>query len=214
MVNCKTYIHKLLSLKFIVGIGLISYSAYLWHQPLLAFARQRYLVELSDFLLIILCAASLAMAWLSWRFVEAPFRDKKKIKRSSIFLLSGFMLFMFSSIGLLTHFNSGFSDRLPVELQDSNLNKKMKECNFEFTKNVKIEDLKKCTSSADVFLVGDSHAASLGFALEKELQKTGQNLVVLTHNGCLPIKNIGRKNQPQSCKNFIELILASFLSVG
>lgn len=34
----KTIVHKLLSLKAIVGIGLISYSAYLWHQPLLAFA--------------------------------------------------------------------------------------------------------------------------------------------------------------------------------
>jgi peptidoglycan/LPS O-acetylase OafA/YrhL len=202
----KTFIHKLLSLKFIVGIGLISYSAYLWHQPLLAFARHRSLVELSDFLLIILCAASLVMAWLSWRFVEVPFRDKKKIKRSSIFLLSGFILFMFSGIGLLIHFNSGFSDRLPTELQSSNLNKKKKECNFEFSETVKIEDLNKCISPADIFLVGDSHAASIGFALEKELQKTGQNLIVLTHNGCLPIKNIGRKNQSQSCKNFVEFL--------
>ena len=202
----KTYVHKLLSLRFIVGVGLISYSAYLWHQPLFVFARQRNLVELSDFLLIILCVASLAMAWLSWRFVEAPFRDKKKIKRSSIFLLSGFMLFMFSGIGLLIHFNSGFSDRLPTELQVSNLYKETKECNFAFSKTVKIEDLNKCISSADIFLVGDSHAKYIGFALEKELQKTGQNLVVLTHNGCLPIKNIGRKNQSQSCKNFIEFL--------
>ena len=47
-----TVVHNLLSLKPIVGMGLISYSAYLWHQPLLAFARHRFLGETSDFLLI------------------------------------------------------------------------------------------------------------------------------------------------------------------
>ena len=44
----KTFVHKLLSLKIIVGIGLISYSAYLWHQPLLAFARHRFLGDVSE----------------------------------------------------------------------------------------------------------------------------------------------------------------------
>jgi len=53
----KTFIHKLLSLKFIVGIGLISYSAYLWHQPLLAFARHRLLGDVSDLLLVYLYVA-------------------------------------------------------------------------------------------------------------------------------------------------------------
>ncbi len=51
----KTFIHKLLSLKFIVGIGLISYSSYLWHQPLLAFARHRLLGDVSELILIALC---------------------------------------------------------------------------------------------------------------------------------------------------------------
>ena len=50
----KTLVYKLLSLKFIVGIGLISYSAYLWHQPLLAFARHRLLGEFQT-LFLLLC---------------------------------------------------------------------------------------------------------------------------------------------------------------
>jgi hypothetical protein len=172
----------------------------------LAFARHRLLGDVSDLTLIALCIASLAIAWFSWRFVEGPFKDRKKINRYLIFMLSGFMLLIFSSIGLVTHFTSGFSDRLPLELRPNTLSKMPENCNFNFSKNLKIKDLNKCISSADIFLVGDSHAASIGFALEKELQKTGQNLVVLTHDGCLPIKNISRKNQSQSCKNFVEFL--------
>jgi hypothetical protein len=199
----KTFIHKLLSSKFIVGIGLISYSAYLWHQPLLAFARHRTFAGIPDINLIALCLASLVLAWFSWKFVEAPFRDRKKIKRYLIFMLSGFMLLMFTSIGLVTHFTSGFTDRVQLELRPNTLKKMPENCNFDFSKNLKIKDLNKCIFAADIFLVGDSHAAALGFALEKELQKTGQNLVVLTHAGCLPIEGILRKfSQTKSCADF------------
>jgi peptidoglycan/LPS O-acetylase OafA/YrhL len=103
----KTLIHKLLSLKFIVGIGLLSYSAYLWHQPLLAFARHRLLGEVSDVILIVLCVASLAMAWFSWRFVETPFRNRQRFNRTSIFRLSAVGILMFSTIGLTLHFTNG-----------------------------------------------------------------------------------------------------------
>ena len=103
----KTLIHKLLSLKFIVGIGLLSYSAYLWHQPLLAFARHRLLGEFSDVILIVLCVASLAMAWFSWRFVETPFRNRQRFNRTSIFRLSAAGILMFSTIGLTLHFTNG-----------------------------------------------------------------------------------------------------------
>jgi len=202
----KTFIHKFLSIKFIVGIGLISYSAYLWHQPLFAFARHRNVVALPDFLLIFLCVASLAMAWLSWRFVEAPFRDKKKIKRRSIFVLSGFILFAFTGIGLLFHFNSGFSDRVPLELQDSTLNKETKECNFKFSETINVENLNKCISSADIFLVGDSHAGSLAFTLQTELKKSENKLVILQHSGCFPIEGLARQNDPKSCTDFIKYL--------
>ena len=83
-----TVIHKLVSFSPIVGVGLISYSAYLWHQPILAFARLRLFGELSDLLLILLCLASLIMAYISWRWVEKPFRDKNRISRKAIFRFS------------------------------------------------------------------------------------------------------------------------------
>lgn len=75
-----TVAHYLLSRKPLVGVGLISYSAYLWHQPVFAFARH---AELSDRLVLtnslyaVLIALSFALAVLSWRYVEQPFRGKR-----------------------------------------------------------------------------------------------------------------------------------------
>ena len=103
----KTFVHRLLSLKFIVGIGLISYSAYLWHQPLLAFARHRFLGDVSELILITLCLASLIMAWFSWRYVEGPFRNRKRFNRKAIFRLSAIGILLFSTIGLTVHLTDG-----------------------------------------------------------------------------------------------------------
>jgi len=71
-----TMVGKLLSLRGMVAIGLISYSAYLWHQPLFAFARIRSLTTPSEPLMIALSLLALGLAYFSWRFVEAPFRRK------------------------------------------------------------------------------------------------------------------------------------------
>ena len=71
-----TIVARLLSVKPMVAIGLISYSAYLWHQPLFVFARIRSVSEPSLLLMSGLALASLALAWLTWRYVETPFRRR------------------------------------------------------------------------------------------------------------------------------------------
>jgi peptidoglycan/LPS O-acetylase OafA/YrhL len=68
----------------LVGVGLISYSAYLWHQPLLAFARLRSMVALGAPLRLGLLFAALVLAGLSWRLVEQPFRDRRKVGRRAL----------------------------------------------------------------------------------------------------------------------------------
>lgn len=87
-----TWVARLLSLRAMVGIGLISYSAYLWHLPLFAFARLQSVTEPSTPVMLILAAASLVMGWLSWRFVELPFRVARNSfanTRKRVFLASG-----------------------------------------------------------------------------------------------------------------------------
>lgn len=74
--SADTWTGRILGLPPIVGIGLISYSAYLWHQPLFAFARLRSLTGPPQWLMICLAVLSLGLAYLSWRFVEKPFRRR------------------------------------------------------------------------------------------------------------------------------------------
>ena len=101
-----SYIHKLLSLKFVVGIGLISYSAYLWHQPLLAFAKYRLLDNVPVSLMVVICIFSLVFGWFSWRFIERPFRSKEMFDRKKIFSISIGFLLAFSTIGLMLNFST------------------------------------------------------------------------------------------------------------
>lgn len=68
---------RLLSLRAIVGIGLISYSAYLWHHPLFAFARIHTFTSLSTATMLALSAGSLILAAFSWYVIEQPFRNKQ-----------------------------------------------------------------------------------------------------------------------------------------
>jgi peptidoglycan/LPS O-acetylase OafA/YrhL len=70
----RNFIHRLLSQRQVVFIGLISYSLYLWHWPLFAFMRYLNQGQLGVGLSAILCLASLGIAYLSWKLIETPFR--------------------------------------------------------------------------------------------------------------------------------------------
>lgn len=69
-----TLIARMLSWRPVVFVGLISYSLYLWHWPLIVFAKYRNVAALSNTQSAMVLAASLALATFSWRFVERPFR--------------------------------------------------------------------------------------------------------------------------------------------
>lgn len=110
--SAETFTGKLLGHPWLVGIGLISYSLYLWHQPVFVFARHRSFVEPSAWLYGVLIAAVFLAAFLTWKYVETPFRDKRRISRNGVFAfaLSGSLVFL--SIGLIGHVNNGFDSRV------------------------------------------------------------------------------------------------------
>jgi len=110
----KTLIHKLLSRKFIVGIGLVSYSAYLWHQPLFAFARI-FFNEVSLYTFITLILIVFLAAYLTWKYIESPFRSKQSISRNNIFIGSFVLAILFIIIGLTGHLKQGFGSRINID---------------------------------------------------------------------------------------------------
>lgn len=85
---------KFLTLRPLVWVGKISYSVYLWHWPLIILSRDH--VENTPFNLAVLGGLSLLAGWLSWRFVERPFRETGRFSHKAIFgfWLAGSLLFL------------------------------------------------------------------------------------------------------------------------
>lgn len=109
---------RLFSLPPLVGIGLISYSVYLWHQPLYAFARIVSLGQPSTTVYLSLATLSVVLGWVSWRFVESPFRQRDRFPRRAIFRMSAALIASFLLVGVYFEVNGGLSSRYNAEDQD------------------------------------------------------------------------------------------------
>ena len=193
-----TIIHKLLSLNILVGLGLISYSAYLWHQPILAFARHRFLDGISDFLLIALCILSVLLAWLTWCFIEKPFRDSKKFTRSNIFIFSLIGIVFLSSVGVAFSHKEYFPHRpqFSKELSES-LTMPDKENCFDIPFNYYAEDwgcfLGAKKSEVDYILFGDSHTLSLKSLIDDLAFNRDLKVFYVGSSSCIPFLELQTK---------------------
>ena len=194
-----TYISKFLSTKFFVGIGLISYSAYLWHQPLFAFARLRSITEPSHLLMILLALLSLILAWITWSLVEQPFRKRKfsfLSKQKKVLSLSFTFIFLFGLLGIYGHLNEGFKKRsngdVLIGALDERLDKNYglhKDCESLFNDS-KISSSANCftSDSPKVLLWGDSHAMHLVQGIRSSEANIG--LQQHTLSSCMPILGV------------------------
>jgi len=181
----KTIIAKLLSARLLVWIGLISYSVYLWHQPLFAY-RKILSVDNNPFVTGALIIFSFCLGFLSWRFVERPFRNKAFFSRRMIFsLAAGFTLF-FIAFGLIGHFNNGFKDRswvVPLDIADRLLPdnpQENKECSEYFEIISPVRFCRKTYGlKPSIAIIGDSEGAALFEGLAKKLSESSLGLAMV-----------------------------------
>jgi len=185
--NERTFVRQLLSFPPIVGVGLISYSAYLWHQPILAFAKNTLLSEDFKDLAFVFVVLSLLLGWLSWKFVEKPFRRRNGPNR---FVALGLAVFCTSSIiglGYFGHISNGFPAKPNEEYR-----------------------IERPLVSSNIFLLGDSHA---GHLLQGLTKITSGDVLDKSQGGCIPFRNVDRYDTrfvPGECARTVNLALEEF----
>lgn len=181
---------RLLTLRPVLWLGLISYSAYLWHQPLLAFARLSQPSHATPWLLGAMAVLSLLLGHLSWRFVEAPFRDRRRWSRRAIFQASGAATATFIAIGVGIVIGKGLPQRWPEQVRAliEPSKTRIEGCPAVDTW-LHVCPLGRQGQPAAVVLLGDSHAYALGTALDERLQQDGLG-GSLVHTSCHPIPGL------------------------
>ncbi|TDL86411.1 acyltransferase family protein [Meridianimarinicoccus aquatilis] len=220
-----TWVARLLSLRGVVAIGLVSYSAYLWHQPLFAFARLRSIGEPSMALMMVLAVVTFGLAWLSWRFIEQPFRVRggdgaPLVSQRSIFTYSAVGMVAFIAIGLIGALNQGFPNRFAPGIhavlaatQDTNPYRDT--CQFRAQTRGSLPALPNpdCVFPPDpsipsrgtVTIIGDSHAGAMAYAMIKALNEAGYTAEQVTLTGCQPLP--GYTKTVRLCREAVERVM-------
>ncbi|WP_277962023.1 acyltransferase family protein [Pseudomonas sp. RIT-To-2] len=196
--NPQTLAGKLLSTRPFVLTGLISYSAYLWHQPVFAFARDGNLVEPAPVFMLALAGLSLILAWLSWRFIERFFRDKRAVSRRQVFAAGAFGSLLFMALGLVGYTNNGFAGRFDVTA-DAMESFAYTQIRVPCDKNYNGDgwSIDFCRFGAarqdvtpDIAVFGDSHAEVLLPAFDASAKALGKTVVHIGLAGCPPLLGV------------------------
>ncbi|WP_168801315.1 acyltransferase family protein [Rhizobium rhizophilum] len=158
-------IAKLLGNRLLVWIGLVSYSAYMWHYPVLAFSRLKW-GEPSNLEKLLLLVFIAALSIASYFFIEKPSRNRKKLPSRPFWLITSIcMIVSFSLAGAAYHFN-GFPARIPVGWKNFEPDAGVLQKSF-WSVYWKNEDYLHTPSKnkTNVYIFGNSHSSDVLSAL-------------------------------------------------
>ena len=187
--NRTTIAGKFLSNRLLVRIGLISYSAYLWHQPLFAFALQRSLVEPSEHLMLALSFGALVLAYFSWLLVELPFRNRSLLTRKKIFANAAFFSTLIISLGLVVSLNLVAKKRPSLDWLEGKLPKRFTGIMLEGENCSARDPSSPCrigepNAKKTLVIAGDSHARVLIEAVYMHTSKYNYEMIDLSASAC------------------------------
>lgn len=207
--RAQTLVGKVIGSKFFVALGLISYSAYLWHQPIFAFTRIRFGAGVLPEIYLGLSVLALFLAYLTWKFIEQPFRKNSKFTRRQVFTGAAIVSIIFISFGKIGRLTDGFPERLPLEAREmaawaKDKNLRRDECNAKKSRYIAPED--SCVYGNELFpefaILGDSHALGLAGPLSQKLIQEGHGLRMFTYNSCAPVVGYYRSGKLDECPKY------------
>jgi peptidoglycan/LPS O-acetylase OafA/YrhL len=225
----ETLTGRLLCSRPMIGIGMISYSAYLWHQPIIAFARLRLPHDPDPLMLSAIALTSLPLAWATWRWVERPFRipaAKGGWTRAGIFRGAGagaaamiaFGIFAVVSDGAPGRFSPAVS-RAAAGIDD--ISPRREFCSQAGRSGEPI-DAPRCLFNGEAprlaVLWGDSHGVELAWQFATPAFGRGYALREITRAGCLPVIGMSRNGARNGCarhnENVLQALAAQSPSMG
>ncbi len=201
---------RLLSWQPMVWIGLISYSTYLWHQPLFALARVRGVSDANLTVFLLLGALSMVLAYFTWKHVENPFRDRRRLTRPQIFAFAGAGSVLALGLGVLGYVTNGGDFRYdarqkailagyPARQPEFARAYREGKCFLLNEANVKLVFAPECYQDiigkpGGVVIWGDSHGASLHMGLFEQLGPGPK--AELAFAGCPPLLDFRMASDP------------------
>jgi len=196
----QTLIGKLLSHRIPVFIGLISYSLYLWHWPMLAFLRYTYRSEVTPTLLGLTVLVSLGFAFLSWRYIETPFRRQRYLANNRRLIKYAFGV---PAILVIVSLTIDLFDGVPQRLDSKSRALFESQKGDEFSQEISLQRVLSGqipaygdTDSDKAILVwGDSHAMSMMAGIDSACKKQGIRCYQITFPGSAPLLQFPTKDQ-------------------
>lgn len=191
-------IHRLLTLQPMVFIGLISYSLYLWHWPIIAFLK--YIgIEIDLYVGTVVMGAAMLLSWLSWKFIETPFRRSGGTMPFLAVLTKrfGFPVLILVTLNAIALQHHGFPERFSPEVgrleaaQYTRPNELRAGCHVP-TALFDTPPLDRCRLGVpklkpEGILLGDSFANHFTGMLDVIAKHDGISLMDYTMDGCPPI---------------------------
>lgn len=196
---------KLLSLRPLVVVGLLSYSLFLWHWPLLAFGRAWSPSPLSLTQRAGLLAASLVLAALSWRIVEQPFRERRVASTSRAFATwTAAGLATILACGLLVGARDGFPRRFAA----ATLEPLQARADRAFLRDVSLDEVRRGElgrfgddrpgAPTSLLVWGDSHAMAALPAFDALAKERGHAGEAAMHVATAPLLGFVRESRDRA----------------
>ena len=199
----------ILSHRVLVWFGLISFPLYLWHWPLLSFARIMESERPNMWVRLAAIFLSIILAWLTNKLIEKPLRFGLNMKIKSAFLI--FSMLIIGGVGYDTYKLNGLSFRYKT-LED-NINRfnwpksqlASADCvnkfGQQFNQYCSVSNINK---TSEIVLLGDSNANHLYFGLNSAAKE--KNVLMLGRGACLPFVNLTTRiaEGELNCQDWVE----------